>query len=70
MGDAVYDVAVVGFGPSGAVAANLLGQAGLKTYVCDKVSDVYEKPRAIALDHEIMRVFQQIGVADKVMPYV
>ena len=65
MRDAVYDVAVVGFGPSGAVPANLLGQAGLTTYVCDKASDVYEKPRAIALDHEIMRVFQQIGVADK-----
>ena len=70
MRDAVYDVAVVGFGPSGAVAANLLGQAGLTTYVCDKTRDVYEKPRAIALDHEIMRVFQQIGVADKVMPHV
>ena len=24
---------------------------------------VYAKPRAIALDHEIMRVFQQLGVA-------
>ncbi len=66
----VYDVAVVGFGPSGAVAASLLGQAGLKTYVCDKTSTVYDKPRAIALDHEIMRVFQQIGVADQVLPHV
>ncbi len=46
----VHDVAIVGFGPSGAVAASLLGQAGLKTYVCDKSSTVYEKPRAIALD--------------------
>jgi 3-(3-hydroxy-phenyl)propionate hydroxylase len=66
----VYDVAVVGFGPSGAVAASLLGQAGLKTYVCDKSTAVYDKPRAIALDHEIMRVFQQIGVADLVKPHV
>jgi 3-(3-hydroxy-phenyl)propionate hydroxylase len=68
--DDVYDVAVVGFGPSGAVAANLLGQAGLKTYVCDRLTGVYDKPRAIALDHEIMRVFQQIGVVDLVKPYV
>lgn len=43
---------------AGAVAASLLGQAGLKVYVCDKSTSVYEKPRAIALDHEIMRVFQ------------
>lgn len=66
----VYDVAIVGFGPSGAVAASLLGQAGLKTYVCDKSSTVYDKPRAIALDHEIMRVFQQIGVAEDVLPHI
>jgi 3-(3-hydroxy-phenyl)propionate hydroxylase len=63
---AVYDVAIVGFGPSGAVAANLLGQYGLTVFVCDRQREVYDKPRAIALDHEIMRVFQQIGVADAV----
>ena len=66
----LYDVAITGFGPSGAVAANLLGQAGLKTYVCDRLSTVYDKPRAIALDHEIMRVFQQIGVAEEVRPHM
>lgn len=61
-----YDVAIVGYGPSGAVAAGLLGQAGLRTYVCDKAADIYDKPRAIALDHEIMRVFQELGIADAV----
>ncbi len=66
----MYDVAIVGFGPSGAVAANLLGQAGLKVYVCDKSATVYDKPRAIAVDHEIMRVFQQIGIADEIAPHV
>ena len=66
----IYDVAVVGFGPSGAVAAGLLGQAGLSTYVCDRSTEVYDKPRAIALDHEIMRVFQQLGVVDALKPWV
>ena len=66
----VYDVAIVGFGPSGAVAAGLLGQAGLKTYVCDRLRGVYDRPRAIALDHEIMRVFQQLGVVEAITPYV
>jgi len=63
------DVALVGFGPAGAVAAALLGQAGLSVFVCDRLAGVYEIPRAIALDHEIMRVFQQIGIADAVAPY-
>lgn len=62
----VYDLAIVGYGPAGAVAAALLGQAGHSVYVCDRLQDVYEIPRAIALDHEIMRVFQQLGVVEAV----
>jgi 3-(3-hydroxy-phenyl)propionate hydroxylase len=64
-----YDVAIVGFGPTGAVAAALLGQAGLRVHVCDRLQDVYEIPRAIALDHEIMRVFQQLGLARAIAAY-
>lgn len=66
---AEYDVAIIGFGPSGAVAAALLGQAGVRTLVLDRSHDVYPKPRAIALDHEIMRVFQNLGLADTVLPH-
>ena len=62
-----YDVAIVGFGPSGAVAAALLGQAGIRTLVFDRLREVYDKPRAIALDHEILRTFQQIGVVEDVL---
>ena len=66
----VYDVAIVGFGPTGAVAAGLLGAQGIRTFVCDKLRDVYDKPRAIALDHEIIRLFQQMGVARRIKPFV
>ena len=64
-----FDAAIVGYGPAGAVAAALLGQAGLSVLVCDKLPGVYEIPRAIALDHEIMRVFQQLGLVDQVLPF-
>jgi 3-(3-hydroxy-phenyl)propionate hydroxylase len=64
-----YDVAVVGFGPAGAVCAGLLGRLGLRTLVVDRLREVYDKPRAFALDHEILRVFQNLGVADAIAPY-
>jgi 3-(3-hydroxy-phenyl)propionate hydroxylase len=64
-----YDVAIVGFGPSGAVAAGLLGMQGLRVFVCEKALEIYTLPRAFALDHEIMRVFQQLGVAEQVLAY-
>ena len=64
-----YDVAIVGFGPVGAVAAALLGQMGVRVHVCERMHDVYEIPRAIAIDHEIMRVFQQLGLAERIAPH-
>lgn len=36
----IYDVAIVGFGPSGAIAAGLLGKKGIRTFVCDKLGEV------------------------------
>jgi 3-(3-hydroxy-phenyl)propionate hydroxylase len=65
----MFDVAIVGFGPVGAVAAALLGQADLRVHVSDRLAGVYEIPRAISLDHEVMRVFQQIGIVEAVQPH-
>lgn len=30
----------------------------------------YDKPRALALDHEIMRIFQQLGIAEHIEPWI
>ena len=45
-----YQVVVVGFGPTGAVAASLLGKRGIRTLAIDRLRAVYDKPRAIAMD--------------------
>ena len=65
-----FDIIVIGFGPTGAVATCLLGQAGLRVLAIDRATEVYAKPRAIAIDHEILRLLQNIGVADAVLPHV
>ena len=66
----MFDVAIVGCGPTGVVLAGLLGLAGHKVHVCDRLSGVHQIPRAIAMDHEILRVLQQLGVLDEVIAHV
>jgi 3-(3-hydroxy-phenyl)propionate hydroxylase len=63
-----YDVAIVGCGPVGAIAANLFGHAGLHTLVIEREAAPYPLPRAVHIDHEMMRIFQSVGLADAVLP--
>ncbi|MGJ4926337.1 bifunctional 3-(3-hydroxy-phenyl)propionate/3-hydroxycinnamic acid hydroxylase [Bradyrhizobium sp. HKCCYLS2038] len=65
-----FQVVIIGFGPTGAIAASLLGEAGITTLAIDRARDIYDKPRAIALDHEIMRLFDNLGIAGEVGRYV
>ena len=64
-----FDVAVVGLGPTGATCTALLGSLGLKTIAIEREPEVYDKPRAFALDHEVMRVFEDLGIAAAVAPH-
>lgn len=60
------DIIIVGYGPVGAVLANLLGQHGLEVAVFERMADIYDKPRAINIDHEVMRLLQSVGLAEAV----
>ncbi|HQS68579.1 MAG: monooxygenase [Novosphingobium sp. 28-62-57] len=64
----MIDVAIIGCGPVGAMAANLLGRLGLSVVVLEKEADHYPLPRAVHLDHEMMRLFQSAGVIERVAP--
>ena len=62
----MFDVAIIGCGPVGAFAANLLGKCGLSVLVIEQEANPYPLPRAVHLDHEMMRLFQSAGVIDRV----
>jgi len=62
----MFDVAIIGCGPVGAFAANLLGKSGLSILVIEQEANPYPLPRAVHLDHEMMRLFQSAGVIDRV----
>src|SRR4029077_16997483 len=36
----------------------------------ERSTTIYDKPRAIALDHEVLRVLDNLGVAERVLPYI
>lgn len=58
-----FDVIIAGAGPTGAVLAALLGQAGVRTLVLERDRAVYPLPRAVHLDHEALRILQGIGLS-------
>ena len=62
------DVAIVGYGPVGTVLANLLGRDGLRVQAFERDREVYKLPRAVHFDHEVMRIFQSIGLRDSDFP--
>ncbi|KAA0917829.1 bifunctional 3-(3-hydroxy-phenyl)propionate/3-hydroxycinnamic acid hydroxylase, partial [Streptomyces apricus] len=64
-GERVHDVAVVGYGPTGVTAANLLGAMGLDVVVLERDAEVYSRARAISTDEEVLRIWQRAGLAER-----
>ncbi len=63
-GTELVDVLLVGLGPVGATLANLLGRQGVRVLAIDRATTLFDKPRAIVLDNEALRILQQAGLRD------
>lgn len=59
------DVVIVGYGPVGQALAALLGRAGHRVLAFERFREIYRLPRAVHLDHEIMRLLQLLDLADE-----
>lgn len=64
------DVVVCGAGPVGLVAAALLAVRGVDVVVLEQRSGTSDEPKAISIDDEALRLFQQAGIIDRVLPVI
>ena len=64
-----FDIVIVGLGPAGGTLANLLAMHNLSVLILERESGIYNLPRAVHFDDEIMRVFQTIGITDKFLKH-
>jgi 3-(3-hydroxy-phenyl)propionate hydroxylase len=60
-----YDIAIIGYGPSGAVAANLFGAKGYRILVVEPKKEIWDIPRAVHLDGQIQRVLHSMGLSNE-----
>lgn len=65
-----YDVAVCGAGPVGLTAAALLAARDLDVVVLERNDSTSDEPKAISIDDESLRVYQQAGIIDAVVGIV
>jgi len=59
-------VIVVGYGPVGQLLALALAGAGHDVLVLEQHRELWPFPRAGHLDHEVMRIFQGLGLAEEI----
>jgi 2-polyprenyl-6-methoxyphenol hydroxylase-like FAD-dependent oxidoreductase len=65
----MYDVVIVGYGPTGMLAAILLGRAGHRVAVVERYTTLYNLPRVGIVHDDVLRMFQEVGCIDAIWPY-
>ena len=64
----MYDVIIVGYGPTGMLAAILLGRAGHRVAVIERHTTLYNLPRVGIVHDDVLRMFQEVGCIDAIWP--
>ena len=64
----MYDVLIVGYGPTGMLAAALLGRAGHRVGVFERYKTLYNLPRVGIVHDDVLRMFQEVGCIEHVWP--
>jgi 3-(3-hydroxy-phenyl)propionate hydroxylase len=64
------DVAIVGAGPVGALMGNLLGGRGVRVAVFEREDAPHGSPRAFSCDDEALRIYQQAGLIERLLPTI
>lgn len=62
-----YEVAIVGYGPTGVSAANFLGAYGIRCVVLERDREIYPRARAVTVNDWTLRCFQSVGLADDLL---
>jgi len=56
------DVAIIGAGPVGTLLAILLGKEGKRVTLVERWPTLYDRPRAVTMDHEVARILATFGI--------
>jgi 3-(3-hydroxy-phenyl)propionate hydroxylase len=64
------DVLIIGAGPVGLVAANLLGLYGVRTVLIERNRLSSDQPKAVIMDDEFLRLIHQLGALEALRPHL
>ncbi|MGH2497228.1 MAG: FAD-dependent monooxygenase [Ktedonobacteraceae bacterium] len=64
-----FSVIIVGAGPTGLAAGNLLGMMGIDTLILERNAGLSEHPKAISIDDEGLRICQAMGLHHAIMEH-
>jgi 3-(3-hydroxy-phenyl)propionate hydroxylase len=60
------DVAIIGYGPTGVIAALTLASRGVASVAFERDREIYPRARAVTVNDWTMRIFQDLGVDERV----